>query len=172
MTWLDLSIVGVLVISVISAFFKGLMVELFSLAGVVLGLWIAAADYERLALWLISWVKNPQVANLVAFLLIALGVMLLAGLVGRLLRGTVRWVGLGFVDRFLGALFGFVKGCAVITLGVMAVAAFLPHSDLLRNSRLAQVFLTGAHSGSHMTPFEFGEKIREGVKLLRIPING
>jgi uncharacterized membrane protein required for colicin V production len=46
----------VLVISVISAFFKGLMVELFSLAGVVLGLWIAAAAYERLALWLISWV--------------------------------------------------------------------------------------------------------------------
>lgn len=171
MTWLDLLIVAVLVISVISAFFKGLLVELFSLAGVLLGLWFAAADYPRLASWFVRWVTNPQVANLVAFLLIALGVMLLAGLLGRLLRRTVRWIGLGFVDRFLGALFGFVKGCAVITLGVMAVAAFLPHSDWLRNSRFAPVFLTVAHTGSHMTSFEFGEKIREGVKLLRIATN-
>jgi membrane protein required for colicin V production len=172
MTWLDLLIVAVLVISVISAFIKGLLVELFSLAGVLLGLWIAAADYARLGSWVLGWVKNPQVANLVAFLLIALGVMLLAGLVGRLLRGTVRWAGLGFVDRFMGALFGFVKGCAVITLGVMAVAAFLPNADWFKNSRLAPVFLTAAHNGSHMTSFEFGEKIREGVRLLRAATNG
>lgn len=172
MTWLDLLIVAVLVISVISAFLKGLLVELFSLAGVVLGLWIAAADYAPLASWVLRWAKNPQVANLVAFLLIALGVMLVAGLVGRMLRGAVRWVGLGFVDRFLGALFGFIKGCAVITLGVMAVAAFLPNADWFKNSKLAPVFLTAAHDGSHMTPFEFGEKIREGVRLLRGPTNG
>jgi membrane protein required for colicin V production len=167
MTWVDLLIVAVVAISVVSAFLKGFLVELFSLAGVLLGLVVAAAYYPRLTPWVMRWVKSPEVAGLVAFLLIALGVMLFAGLLGRLLRGTVRWAGLGFVDRFLGAIFGFVKGCGVVTVGVMAVAAFLPNAGWLKESRLAPWFLTAARSGSHMTPFEFGEKIREGVLLLR-----
>src|ERR1700677_4964579 len=108
MTLIDLLIVAVVLISAVSAFNKGLLVELFSLAGVVLGLIIAAADYGLLAPWFMRWVESPRVADLVAFLVIALDVMLAVGVIGRLLRGTVRWAGLGFLDRLLGALFGFV----------------------------------------------------------------
>jgi membrane protein required for colicin V production len=167
MTWIDLLIVAVLVISVVSAFFKGFLVQLFSLAGVVLGLFIAAADYPRFAPWVARWVKNSEAANLIAFLLIALGIMVLCGLLGHVLRLTVRSAGLGFVDRLLGAVFGFVQGCVIVTLLVMAVAAFLPNVGWLKDSKLASVFLEAARSGSHVTPFEFGEKIREGVRLMR-----
>lgn len=171
MSWVDLLIVAVILISVISAFVKGLVMRLFSLAGVVLGLMIAAADYGRLVPWLERWIKTPEVADLVAFLLIALGVMVIAGLLGRLLRGTIHHLGLGFFDRLLGALFGFVKGFVLVTLVVMAIAAFLPGTDWLRSSRLAPLFLTAAHSGSHITPVELGEKIRQGIKLLRNATN-
>ncbi len=167
MTWIDLLIIAVIMISVISAFIDGLLVELFSLAGVVLGLLVAAADYARLAPWVVRWVQNPEAANLVAFLLLALGVMVTAGIAGRLLRGTLRHVGLGFVDRLLGAIFGFIKGCVLVTLGVMAVAAFFPRADWMKSSRLAPMFLSAAHDGSRITPFDLGEKIREGVRLLR-----
>lgn len=167
MTWIDLLILAVILVSVISAFMSGFLVEAFSLAGVVFGLLIAAADYARLAPWVRRWVMNPGAANLIAFLLIGLGVMVAAGLAGRLLRGTVRHVGLGFVDRLLGALFGFVKGCVIVTLGAMAVAAFFPNANWLKSSKLAPVFLSAARDGSSMTPYAFGEKIREGVKLLR-----
>ena len=105
--------------------------------------------------------------DLAAFLVIALGVSLAAGLIGRLLRATVRWAGLGLLDRLLGALFGFVKGCAVVTLVVMAIAAFVPNAPWLRNSRLAPPFLAAAHEESHLTP-ELGGKIREGIGQLRI----
>jgi membrane protein required for colicin V production len=168
MILVDLLILAAILVSVISAFHKGLLVELFSLVGVVLGLLIAAADYVLLAPRLMRWAKNTEVADLGAFLLIALGVMLVAGLIGRSLRGTIRWVGLGFLDRLLGAVFGFVEGCAVVTLVVMATAAFLPDASWLKSSRLVPLFLAAAHDGSHMTPFELGERIREGIQQLRM----
>jgi len=151
----DLLIIVVLAVSVVSAFVKGFFVEVFSLAGLILGLFFAAANYGAFAPWVLRVVVNHEVANLIAFLLIALLVMLLAGVAGRLLRGLLRGVGLGFVDRLLGAVFGLVKGCVVVTLVLMGIVAFLPRQAWLDSSRLAPVFLTAAHGGSHVVPDKF-----------------
>ena len=164
----DLLIVIVLVVSVVSAFVKGFFVEIFSLGGIVLGLFIAAANYGGFSLWVLRVVHHRAAANLIAFLLIALLVMVLASIAGRLLRGLFRGVGLGIVDRLLGALFGLVEGCVVVTLVLMGIVAFLPRQDWLSNSRLAPVFLTAAHGGSQIVPFALGEEIRQGLQALRI----
>jgi membrane protein required for colicin V production len=164
----DLLIVIVLVVSVVSAFVKGFFVEIFSLGGIVLGLFIAAANYGEFSLWVLRVVHNRAAANLIAFLLIALLVMVLASIAGRLLRSLFRGVGLGIVDRLLGALFGLVEGCVVVTLVLMGIVAFLPRQDWLSNSRLAPVFLTAAHGGSQVVPFALGEEIRQGLQALRI----
>jgi hypothetical protein len=50
----------------------------------------------------------------------------------------------------------------------MGIVAFLPRQAWLDNSRLAPVFLTAAHGGSHVVPFDLGEKIRQGLQALRI----
>lgn len=167
MNWLDLLILAVVAASTATAFFKGILVELFSLGGVIFGFLIAAADYRALASWVEGWITNPEVANLIAFLAIAFGTMILAGLCGKLLRGTVHNVGLGFLDRLLGAGFGLVRGLALVTVAVIALAAFLPQASWLKESRLVPLFLDAAHGGSRMTPYEFGEKIREGIDILR-----
>ena len=164
----DLLIVILLVVSVVSAFVKGFFVEIFSLAGIVLGLFIAAANYGGFSLWVLRVVHNRAAANLIAFLLIVLVVMVLASIAGRLLRGLFRTVGLGIVDRLLGALFGLVEGCVVVTLVLMGIVAFLPRQDWLSNSRLAPVFLTAAHGGSQVVPFALGEEIRQGLQALRM----
>ena len=164
----DLLIIIVLVVSVVSAFVKGFFVEIFSLGGIVLGLFIAAANYGGFSLWVLRVVHHRAAANLIAFLLIALLVMVLASIAGRLLRGLFRGVGLGIVDRLLGALFGLVEGCVVVTLVLMGIVAFLPRQDWLSNSRLAPVFLTAAHGGSQVVPFALGEEIRQGLQALRI----
>ena len=61
----DILIVVVLVVSGVSAFVKGFFVEVFSLAGVFLGLFIAAANYGALTPWVLRFVKNLDVAHLV-----------------------------------------------------------------------------------------------------------
>jgi membrane protein required for colicin V production len=160
-------IFAVLLLSVVTAFVKGVLVEIFSLVGVVAGFFIAAAEYRSVAPWIMHVVKDQGIADFVAFLLLSLVTMILAGLLGRLLRGGVHWAGLGFLDRLLGAVFGLLRGLVLVTIAVIALAAFLPRAEWLQGSRLVPWFLSAARGGSHMTSVELGERIREGIRLLR-----
>jgi membrane protein required for colicin V production len=167
MALIDWAIVVILIVSVLSAAKHGFFVEAFSLAGVVLGLLLASWNYQKVLPWINGWVHSPGVAEVIAFVAIAIAVMVIAGLAGRLIRWSVRSIGLGWADRFTGAVFGLVKGCVLVTLGVMAIAAFLPHATWLERSKFAPYFLSVAHGASVVTPAELGERIREGVKVIR-----
>jgi len=167
MALIDWLIVVVLLVSVLSAAKNGFFLEVFSLAGVVVGLLLASWNYQRLLPWISRWIHTLAVAEALSFLLIALGVMVLAGILGRLIRWSVHSIGLGWADRFIGAVFGFVKGCVLVTLAVLVVAAFLPQATWFQQSRLAPYFLTAAHQASVVTPYELGERIRQGVVVIR-----
>jgi membrane protein required for colicin V production len=167
MALIDWAIVVVLVVSVLSAAKKGFFLEVFSLAGVIVGLLLASWNYQRLLPWLNRWIHYPPGAEVISFTAIAIAVMILAGLLGRLIRWSVHSVGLGWADRFIGAIFGFVKGCVLVTIAVLVVAAFLPQATWFQQSRLAPYFLTAAHQASVVTPSELGERIRQGVNLIR-----
>jgi membrane protein required for colicin V production len=167
MALIDWLMIVVLLVSVLSAAKKGFFLEVFSLAGVILGLLLASWNYQKLMPWLTSWIHNLPAAEALSFLAIAMGVMILAGLLGRLVRWSVHSVGLGWADRFVGAIFGFLKGCVLITIAVLVVAAFLPQATWFRQSRLAPYFLTAAHQASVVTPSELGQRIREGVTVIR-----
>jgi membrane protein required for colicin V production len=167
MALIDWAIAIILIISVLSAVKHGFFVEAFSLVGVVLGLLLASWNYQKILPWIEGWVHSPGVAEAIAFVVIAVAVMVLAGLAGRLVRWSVHSIGLGWADRFIGAIFGLLKGCVLVTLGVMAIAAFLPRATWLEQSKLAPYFLSMAHEVSIVTPTELGERIREGVKVIR-----
>ena len=167
MALIDWVIVVILLVSVLSAAKKGFFVEAFSLAGVVLGLLLASWNYQKVVPWLSSWIHPLAIAQALSFLAIALAVMIVAGLIGRLIRWSVHSIGLGWADRLIGAVFGLIKGCVLVTLGVMAIAAFVPGSTWFKQSRLAPYFLSAAHQTSVVTPAELGERIRQGVKIIR-----
>jgi membrane protein required for colicin V production len=167
MTLLDWAIVIILIVSVLSAAKHGFFVEAFSLAGVFAGLLLASWNYQKLLPWTERWIHPPGVAEAIAFVAIAIAVMIAAGLTGRFIRWSVRSIGLGWADRLMGAAFGLVKGCVLVTLGVMAVAAFLPHPGWMERSRLAPYFLSAAHEAAMVTPSDLGQRIRMGVKMIR-----
>jgi membrane protein required for colicin V production len=167
MTVIDWAIVVILVVSVATAAKAGLVVEIFSLAGLILGLLLASWDYQRLMPWVGGWIHTVAVAQAVCFLLIALGVMIAAALAGKFLRWSVKSIGLGWADRMAGAAFGLVKGCALVTIAVMVIAAFWPSATWLQRSRLAPGFLTMAHRVAVVAPADLQQKIRAGVVVLR-----
>lgn len=167
MALIDWLILVILLVSVLSAAKNGFFVEVFSLAGVLVGLVLASWNYQRLLPWISHWIHSLAAAEALSFLLIALGVMILAGLAGRIIRWSVRSVGLGWADRFLGAIFGFVKGFVLVTIAMLAVAAFFPQASWLRQSRFAPDFLTAAHRASVIAPQDLQRRIREGVVILR-----
>jgi membrane protein required for colicin V production len=163
----DWLIVVVLVVSVLSAAKAGLVAEVFSLAGLVLGLLLASWDYQSLMPWWSHWVHSPAAVETLSFLSIAFGVMILAALAGRLVRWSVKAVGLGWADRLAGAVFGLVKGCVMVMIAVMVTAAFFPHAAWLRQSRLAPSFLAMAREAAVVAPADLAGRIRSGVTDLR-----
>jgi membrane protein required for colicin V production len=163
----DWIIVIVLAISVLTAFREGFFVSLFSLGGLILGLMLASWHYLRLMPFVGRFVHSKSAAEAVSFLLIALVVMVACGIVGRLLRMLFHTIGLGWADRVLGAAFGFLRGAVLVTIAVMALAAFLPHLSWLDESRLARYFLSAAHQTAVVTPSDLADRIRTGVKTLQ-----
>lgn len=167
MALIDWLIIVVVLVSVLSATKNGFFLEVFSLAGALLGLVLASWNYQRLLPWIAHWVHSLPAAQAVSFLLIALGVMLLAGLLGRIIRWSVHSIGLGWADRVFGALFGLIKGFVLVTIAVLVIAAFFPQASWFRHSRLAPCFLTAAHQASITAPGSLERRIRNGVGMLR-----
>ncbi len=169
MNWADAAIVIVIALSVLMAAASGFFVEIFSLAGVVVGYVLAAWGCYRVGEWFLPYVKTAAIANLAGFLTILFAVMIVAGMAGRLFRWAMKEVGLRWVDRLLGAAFGALRGLVIVTVVLMAVAAFNPDSQALRRSQLASYFLVAGRGASWLAPSELRQRFREGVAALRKP---
>src|ERR1039458_10025727 len=105
MMWVDWVIVLVILLAVLGGLREGFFRSACSLAGLLLGLALAAWNYAWLATWLMFFVRLEAVADVIGFLAIALAVMALAGIAGQIMAKTVHGMGLGCLDRLLGAGF-------------------------------------------------------------------
>ncbi len=167
MTWLDWTMVATVALSVVLAAAQGFFFEIFSLAGAVLGFLLAMWEYPRVAAWFLPYVKAQQYANLAGFLAIFFSIVILAGMIGRIARWAVHEIGLRGVDRFLGGVFGLLRGTVIVSVAVMAIAAFAPNSPSLARSSLSGYFLLAARTASWAAPSELRWKVREGALAIR-----
>lgn len=156
---------AIIILSVLVAAAQGFFLEVFSLAGVIVGFLLAAWEYTRVAGWM-TFINPPWAANIVAFFLVFVVVTILAGAIGRIVSWGVREAGLRWVDRVLGAAFGVARGLLVVTVIVMATAAFAPNAQWLRQSQTAPYFLVIGRGASWLAPAEVRNRVREGMDLL------
>ncbi|MEO6828723.1 MAG: CvpA family protein [Acidobacteriaceae bacterium] len=166
MTIFDWVILAIIVLSAIVAASQGFLLEIFSLAGLVFGLWLALWNYRVLAVPFAHVIPSERIADALAFLLISFGVMLILGLIGRLFSKLAHTAGLGALDGLLGAIFGVIRGCALVVVAIIAIAAFFPQKTWMRGSKLAPSFLSAANEVSAGAPAELRRKIQEGVIAL------
>lgn len=116
--WLDLAVVGVLVVSTLISLMRGFVRELISL-----GTWIAAgmlavAFTPQLASYL-TGIDIPSVRTAVAFILIFIAVLMAGWLIAFLARGLVTKTGLSGADRVLGMVFGLGRGVVIVAILVL-----------------------------------------------------
>jgi membrane protein required for colicin V production len=167
MTLFDWSLVSILAYSIIVAFMRGLILELFSFGGLIAGILIASWNYSRVAVLLEHLITTPSIAQIIAFFLIVIGIMVLSAILGKALNRTAHAIGLGFFDRLLGAVFGFARGCLFGVAILMAILAFRPQSAWIADSRLSPYFLAGAHAVSFVVPHDLQQQILTGAEQLK-----
>ena len=166
MTVADWLIVAAIVLSSVQAAAQGFFTEAFALAGTVIGFLVAAWEYPWLADGVLSSVNPRWVADIVSFFVIFVAIALLAGIAGRITSWAVREAGLKWMDRFLGAVFGFVRGLLVVTVVCLATAAFAPGARWLSQSSMAPYFLTVGRAATWLTPADIRARVRDGIELL------
>ena len=137
MNWLDIVIIVVLVLSVFGGLVQGFIRTVLGLAGLVLGIYLAGRYYAAFGEWLP--IASTNVANTVAFVIILVGVMVLAGLVALFLRRLISAIMLGWADKLLGAVCGLILG------GLLCGAALTMFSHFLN--------IEGTVSGSWLAGF-------------------
>ena len=162
----DWLLIALLAYSTVTAFMRGLFRELFTLGGLVIGILLAGWYHSWLAQRLGGVLPTPTV-DIVAFLAIAIGVMVISAILGKMLQSTANAIGLGFFDRMGGAGFGLARGGLLGVAILMAAAAFVPQSTWVRNSQLAPYFLAGAHAVSFVVPHDLRQQIQDGASELK-----
>ncbi|MCI0356373.1 MAG: CvpA family protein [Acidobacteria bacterium] len=167
MIGLDWLILSIVVASMLMAAGQGIFVELFSLAGAVLGFLLAAWNHVRLAAWYAPYVKSDAIAAAAGFLTIFVVVLFLAGVAGRTLSWMMKHAGLSWFDRALGAVFGFARGVVVATVIVMALLAFVPESRITAGSALGPYLIATGRVVSRMAPAEMRDRFLRGVDAVR-----
>lgn len=167
MTVADWVIVAVILLSIIQAASSGFFQEAFGIAGLVFGYMLAAWNYQRLAQQFAPHVKAVWLAEIAAFLIIFVAVMLLAGIAGRIARWVVKEAGLSFVDRLLGGALGLLRGSLLVAVVLMSLAAFIPGSRWLEGSNLAPYFLVAGRAAIWVAPAELRARFYQGLELLR-----
>lgn len=171
MTWLGLTcadwiFVVLLALSVLGGFRQGFFRAVFSLGGLLVGLVLAEWNYARVARLLLPVVRFDAVADVVGFLLIAVLVMCIAGIIGAVLAKVLHSIGLGCVDRLAGAAFGFLQGALLVMLCILVTVAFFPRAHWLAEARLPRYFFGACHLSARMSPAELAERLRSGLRML------
>ena len=167
MTVTDWGIVALIVVSAMQAASAGFFQEAFGIAGLIFGYLLAAWQYHRLALHFAPFLNSPWFGEMTAFLVIFIAVMILAGITGRITRWIMKEAGLSFFDRLLGAALGLLRGCLVVAVVLMGMAAFNPASKWLEGSTMAPYFLTVGRAAIWVAPSDLRARFYQGLDLLR-----
>ena len=166
MTWVDWIIVIVVAFSVLGGMSQGFFRSACSLGGLILGLVLAAWNYPRVAELFQPMVHREYVADIIGFLLIAVLVMAVAGIVGSTLARTMYRMGLGCLDRLAGAVFGFLQGVLLVALCILVTVAFYPQAHWLLEAKLPRQFFGVCHLYTHMSPEQLAQRVQAGLKTL------
>jgi len=121
----DLAILAIALISMLVSLFRGFVREAFSLLVWIAAGYLALRASGPLALEMSPWIEMPSVRLIVAFVGVFVTVLIVGGLCNFLLGKLVSSTGLSGTDRLLGALFGVLRGAAIV-LAAVIVARFTP----------------------------------------------
>ncbi|UGU17817.1 CvpA family protein [Sinomicrobium kalidii] len=120
MNYIDIAIGVFIIFGFVRGLFKGLFVEIASLAALILGIYCAMHFSYKAGGYLENYVDwEAKYVNLAAFILVFCVVIIVVSLAGKLLTRIADFAALGLLNRVLGGLFGGLK--VIVIIGALLV---------------------------------------------------
>ena len=144
MTIFDLVVLIIFIVSVLLSIVRGIVRESLSLAGWVVAYMVAKIFAKDFVIVLPLSITDDSLRMVISYVAIFLAVLIVMSMVTMLASALIRTVGLGLVDRSLGALFGFARGLLVVLLLVLSAGlTTLPQEPFWKKALLSKPLETG-----------------------------
>ena len=162
-------VIGIIVgFCLVRGIFRGIVKETASIIGVFVGFFVAYTFYPDVGDWISGFFNDKSYLNIFTFLFIFTFMFLAVGFVGVILKNLIKGVSLGWVDRILGAAFGFVKAVLIVSVLLVSLTAFLPQrSPVIKDSFLASHLSTLSETVVGVVPEEMKKKFGDNIKELK-----
>ena len=135
----DWFIVIVLVASGVISFTRGFTKEFLSLF-LWIAAFIAAISLEYLATPKINeFIGNEEVSKIVSYITVFIIFIFLGGIVIKFISKLIKWSGASGFDRFLGVLFGLIRGLIVLFVIFLLLPSSLKTTDLINDSKITPI---------------------------------
>lgn len=160
MTIFDYLVLFVLICSVIISAFNGFVKEGLSFAGWNAAFWIANAYGEPLAKLLPDFFSSSTAVLIMAYLVLFIGVKLLAMMLEKALQRMVEEGGYKTANRGLGALFGLGKGIVIVlAVTLLCGTTAVPKQPFWKQAMLSPVAEAGVRMIMPLLPYGFARQI-------------
>lgn len=167
MSGYDIFLIAVVAVSMAMGLIRGFVREMFSLAGVVLGVVLALIASPALSENLRRVIPSDSASFAAAFLIIFFATLIVMSVLGVLLTKVLDIARLGFPNRLLGGGFGLVRGVLTALVITLGLTLFLSEdSSLLRRSRLVPHVAFGTRLIAPLLPSEVEEILIERIDHL------
>ncbi|MBP9713639.1 MAG: CvpA family protein [Sterolibacterium sp.] len=162
LNWLDLLILTVVLLSTALGLWRGLASEILALLA-WLAAFLAARAWGGTAAELIGSthsLHDPGLRYLAGFVAVFCLTLLAFALARWLASNLLRAIGLGLVDRLLGALFGCGRALLIVWIGVLlAGLTALPRQDIWRDASLIPPLETAVIASKPWLPPMLAQKL-------------
>ncbi len=161
MTAFDYVILALIVLSAGIGLWRGVIREVFALGAWVVAIICAVLFGQTVALALPLGGQAAWLQSLAGYALVFVGVFIVLSVLGFLFTKMVRAVGLSFIDRALGMMFGVLRGALIAVLLVLVAGATgLPQADWWKESASAKPLETFAALLRSKFPDDLGKRLK------------
>lgn len=161
MTIFDYLVLFILICSLIISVMRGLVKEVFSLAGWLVALVVANALVENMAAMLPGVIPGVPLRLIVAFIILFIGVRLLVGLLSMTVASMIKASGLSALDRSLGALFGLLRGIIIVSVVVLLCGlTSIPQQPFWRDATFSPLAVALVQGIKPLLPDNFARRVQ------------
>jgi membrane protein required for colicin V production len=167
--WFDVVLALILLWSAVAGLRAGFARVVIGIIATIIGFIAGFWFYRIPAATLMSWVATPVVADVLGFLVIFLGVILIGSLIAALLSRLFRWIGLSWFNHLLGGVAGFLRGAIFIAavLDVLVAYSPSPTPDFIAESRLVPYASQVSEWLADLAPRELKDSFNEQMENLK-----
>lgn len=135
MTLFDYAVLIVIGVSVLVSVMRGFLREVLALVSWVLAFWMAGLYSGQVAPFLPEAIPSLRLRMLAAWVVVFFATLLIMTLLSITIGQFLRLLGVGPLDRLLGAVFGFARGLVIVAAFVMVAGLTnLPRHPEWRNA--------------------------------------